>query len=215
MSARPTGNSPFMSIAPGSDERSPLPPPTVPGYTPIRPGSPLLVPGGTPPPSVPPTQTVSVPIFYESPGGEYQGTRGYAQPQERILPILIQRLLGNTDFYASAPRLNFPFVIRSISVWAPALTIGASSDGTISLVTTLDPANTAAAYNAGQPILPIGQGDRAIYCPSIVSLGGLWMPYPEGHLGFVAHCLSAAAATNILCVCVIGITPLDDLMETQ
>lgn len=146
-----------------------------------------------------------------SPGGNYSGAVPIAPPQARLLPLVVQRLLGQTNFYAASNRVPFPFVLRSALLWAPAATIGASSDGVIDTRVSQDPSLTAANFNFSPSLWYPPSVSRQLWCPTPLYLNDLWIPFPEGNQYLLINALSAAGATNVHCVCVFGITPLADI----
>lgn len=148
---------------------------------------------------------------FASPGGNYQGSVGFSASAPRILPVLIQRLAGAADFYAASTLIPFPFILRSLYLWAPQTSGLSTSDGTIDPRYGTDNTLTAAAFNQAESLLFSPGIPRSIYCASPVSFAGLWEPFPEGHVYLLAHCASLGGATNIQCVCWAGITPMADI----
>lgn len=166
----------------------------------------------TPPPGATAMMpTTEIPEAF-SQSGIFQGSQGYNFPAARVLSVPVQKLSGTTDIYAASTIIPFPFVIRNLLLWAPAQTIGGGSDGVMDVRVGADPAANATAFGGGQGIFYPAAAPRSIYCPSAVFLGELWIPFAEGHLYILAHASSLVGATNIQCVCVAGISPLDDFI---
>lgn len=174
----------------------------------------LLVPGAvpTPQPGITPSMpTTEIPEAW-SPSGIFQGSSGYAFPNPRILAVPIQKLAGATDIYSTSHIITFPFVIRSLMMWVPASTIGASSDGTMEVRVGPDNTQTAAGFATGIPVTyPMAQ-QRPVYCPIPLSFGELWVPFSEAHMYIQVHAFSLGGATNVQLICLAGITPLDDYL---
>src|SRR5262249_1146685 len=161
-----------------------------------------------PTPSMP---TTEVPHGW-SESGLFQGSKGITFPEARIFPIRVHKLSGATDIYAASQLITFPFVLRGALLWVPASPIAASSDGDVDMRIGFDNAANATAFNSGVSIFyPQTQGN-SVYCPQQINLGPLWLPWQEGHCYITAHAFSLGGATNVDCVCMAYISPLDDYL---